>query len=73
MNFEVNEDGSQRSGLTAEQLGQMSVKSITLREHFASIAMQGLLASDAYAAWAESQIAVLSVERADALLEELAK
>lgn len=43
---------------------------MTLRQHYAGLAMQGLCMSQS---WASEQIAVFSVKQADDLLAELAK
>jgi len=52
----------------------MSVpEGLTKREHFAAIALQGLLANSEYAGSSPSGIAAVSVEHADALVAELLK
>ena len=42
---------------------------ITLRDHFAGLAMQGLLSSDINTKWDEDDIALISYGQADAMLE----
>lgn len=46
---------------------------MTIREHFAAMAMQGLCANTAYGDTQAGFLAKWSVEQADALLAELAK
>lgn len=46
---------------------------ITIREHYASLAMQGLLAGDHDGTWRPGNLAVFAKECADALIEELSK
>jgi hypothetical protein len=46
---------------------------ITLRQHFAGVAMQGALANPDHAADDYEEMAKCSVQQADALLDELAK
>lgn len=46
---------------------------LTKREHFAGLAMQGLIAADHECVTDKDDIARYAVEVADALLEELAK
>jgi len=50
-----------------------STPGITLREHYAGLAMQGLCANTEWATSSESSIADSSVSQADALIEELNK
>lgn len=42
---------------------------ITIRDHFAGMAMQGLLSSDKDAKWDEDDIALIAYGQADAMLE----
>lgn len=46
---------------------------LTIREHFAGLAMQGLMVRSHLATNSEAAVAVLAVSHADALLAELAK
>ena len=46
-------------------------KGLTKREHFAAMAMQGILATDVEMKWHQDDIGALAVEHADALLEAL--
>jgi len=46
---------------------------LTKREHFASMAMQGLLASDEFSSSSYEEVARMSVKSADALIAELNK
>jgi len=54
-----------------------SIKGLIKREHFAGLAMQGLLANSQPHSWGKEQYVTMtakqSVEFADALLKELAK
>ena len=43
---------------------------ISLRDHFAGMAMQGLLSSDKDAKWDEDDIALIAYGQADAMLAE---
>ena len=42
---------------------------ITIRDHFAGLAMQGLLAADVRVVWDNESIADLAYDQADAMLE----
>ena len=44
-----------------------------LRDHFAGLAMQGLLSSDKDAKWAEDDIALIAYGQADAMLKRREK
>ena len=46
---------------------------ISLRDHFASLAMQGLLAADVRVVWDNESIADLAYDQADAMLERRGK
>jgi len=46
---------------------------ISLRDHFAGMAMQGLLSSDKDAKWAEDDIALIAYGQADSMLERRGK
>ena len=56
-----------------ENNGMQPWSGLTKREHFASLAMQGILASDTDAVIAQDICVKLAVEHADALLTELEK
>ena len=51
----------------------MPFMGLTKREHFAGLAMQGVLSSDANLEMSPKEIATISVEQADVLLAELEK
>lgn len=48
-------------------------RGMTLREHFAGLAMQGLLAADEKGELRPASLASLAVEYTDALIERLSK
>ena len=48
---------------------EFSSTPISLRDHFAGLAMQGLLASDINAKWDEDEIAMIAYGQADAMME----
>ena len=53
--------------------GSLYVCDMTIRERFAAMAMQGLLAGPEAEAWGVDCVAKTAVRQADALLVELAK
>ena len=64
----VEENSKLREGLR-EDLRE----GISLRDHFASLAMQGLLAADVRVVWDNESIADLAYDQADAMLERRGK
>ena len=52
---------------------EFSSTPISLRDHFAGLAMQGLLASDINAKWDEDEIAMIAYGQADAMIAERGK
>jgi hypothetical protein len=59
-------------GMSKEQLREDIREGISLRDHFAGLAMQGFLAAD-YNDWDYEKFALTSYEQADAMLAERAK
>ena len=59
-----NRNSKLREGLREE---------ISLRDHFAGLAMQGLLSSDINTKWDEDDIALIAYGQADAMLAERKK
>lgn len=56
-----------------EELQEDIREGISLRDHFAGLAMQGLLSSDVSAKWGEDDIALIAYGQADAMLAEREK
>jgi hypothetical protein len=52
---------------------EFSSTPISLRDHFAGLAMQGLLASDINTKWDENDIALIAYGQADAMMERREK
>ena len=52
-------------------IGDNPVSLLTIREHFAAMAMQGLISEEAVVGHAPDQVAYMAAAMADALLKEL--
>jgi hypothetical protein len=61
------------SGVTSHHSKSPLHHGMTLRDHFAGLAMQGLLAADKDTLWNEDDIAFLAYGQADAMLERREK
>jgi hypothetical protein len=61
----------QISGLISKNISlrEELQENISLRDHFAGLAMQGLLASDTNTKWDEDDIALIAYGQADAMME----
>ena len=59
--------------LREKWLAQPEQEIIAIRDHFAGMAMQGLLSSDKDAKWDEDDIALIAYGQADAMLERREK
>jgi len=61
------------SGVTSEHSKSPLHHGMTLRDHFAGLAMQELMAADVRVIWDNESIAELAYDQADAMLEEREK
>jgi hypothetical protein len=52
-----------------KEIQQLAVAAITLRDHFAGCAMQGLLSADPENRWDAADCAKFAYQQADAMLE----
>ncbi len=60
------------AGVTKDHAKGVLNQGMTLRDHFAGLAMQGLLSADINNKWSEDDIAMSAYEQADAMLRERA-
>jgi hypothetical protein len=69
------ERDKQISGLISKNISlrEELQENISLRDHFAGLAMQGLLASDINTKWDENDIALIAYGQADAMMERREK
>ena len=61
------------SGVTSHHSKSPLHHGMTLRDHFAGLAMQGLLSSDINTKWDEDDIALIAYGQADAMLKRREK
>ena len=61
------------SGVTSNHSKSPLHHGMTLRDHFAGLAMQELMAADVRVVWDNESIAKLAYDQADAMLEEREK
>lgn len=68
-------NGGKSSGVAFDRYGHVDYKSkgLTKREHFAGLAMQGIISADTRKIYGSERVAIDAINYADALLKELEK